>query len=172
VATDDHRACCRGALGAPAQDRDQDLGRELVLGVGENVERSYRSSTHREDVAHRVGGADLAERVRIVDQRRKEVDGIDDRQIVLQAIDPGVVVAGGTGEQTRIGLRWKLRQNARQVTRTQLGGSTTAAKFLGQLYRWHLAFRHARSCESQEASALLRSRRKSPLRMVTPPRSK
>ena len=44
-----------------------------------------RLGAHGVDVAQRVGRRDLAEHVRVVDDRREEIDRVDDRQVAPQA---------------------------------------------------------------------------------------
>ena len=44
------------------------------------------------EVAERVGGGDRSEVIRVVDDRREEVDGRDERAVLRDAVDGGVVV--------------------------------------------------------------------------------
>ena len=67
---------------AAGQDRRQDLGAERLDREGGDVERGQRRAAHRVDVADRVGRGDATEVVRVVDDRREEVDGLHHRQIV------------------------------------------------------------------------------------------
>src|SRR3954451_25222335 len=73
-----------------AEDRRQRLVREL-LGKRGDREREEDAAAHREDVGQRVGRRDLTVGDRIVDERRKEVDGPEDREIVGDAVGGGSV---------------------------------------------------------------------------------
>ena len=48
-------------------------------------------AAHREDVVERVRRRDRAEERRVVDERREEVDGEDERALVVEPVDGGVV---------------------------------------------------------------------------------
>ena len=101
-------------------------------GKADDVQRGERLAAHRVDVGQRVRGGDLPEEVRIVDDRREEVDGLDEREIVGQHKDPRIVEGLAPDDEARIGLEGQTAQRARQVTRTQLGGSTSAARERGE----------------------------------------
>ena len=75
---------------APASIVAEHLRRKLLRERGDR-EREERSAAHREDVVERVRRGDRAERPRIVDERREEVDREDDRALVVEAVDRGVV---------------------------------------------------------------------------------
>ena len=81
----------RGDVGAAAQDLAQHLAPELLERERDQVEGGQRPRAHRVDVRERVGGGDPAEVVWVVDDRREEVDRLDDRQLVADAVDAGVV---------------------------------------------------------------------------------
>jgi hypothetical protein len=72
------------------QDAREDV-RIQRLREGGDVEREQHLAAHRVDVAQGVGGGDGAEGVRIVDDRRKEIQRLDDRDVVREAIDSSVV---------------------------------------------------------------------------------
>jgi hypothetical protein len=61
------------------------------VGEADQGERGERASAHGVDVAERVGGGDLAEGVRIVDDGRKEVDGLHECLVGRELIHSGVV---------------------------------------------------------------------------------
>ena len=95
-------------LGAAAQDLRQQLAAaarrartptrfSALIGV----------AAHRVDVRERVGGGDPAEVVRVVDDRREEVDRADDRQVVAEAVDAGVVGGVEADEHVGIGVAWE-----------------------------------------------------------------
>jgi hypothetical protein len=69
---------------------------------------------------------------RVIDHGREEVDRVDDREVVAQTIDSGVVAGGDTDEQIGMAPEVKPRQNRAQVRRTQLAGSTRRLTSLGE----------------------------------------
>ena len=81
-------ACTRSP--APASTSAEHLGRKL-FGERRDGEREQRGAAHGEDVVERVRRGDRAERARVVDQRREEVDREDDRPIVVEPVDRRVV---------------------------------------------------------------------------------
>ena len=78
---------------APPRRISPRIAGSSVLRERDDVQRHQHLAAHRVDVAHRVGGGDRAVRVRVVDDGREEVDGLDDREVVAQAVDGGVVRA-------------------------------------------------------------------------------
>ena len=74
--------------------RRQDGGDRVageLLGKRGDGERQHRQAAHGEDVVQGVRRRDRAEIVGIVDERRKEVDGEDERSLVVQPVDGRVV---------------------------------------------------------------------------------
>ena len=61
------------------------------LGKANQGEGGERTSAHGVDIAESIGGGDLAEGVRIVDDRGKEVDRLDERRLGRELIHAGVV---------------------------------------------------------------------------------
>ena len=61
-----------------------------------------RGAAHRVDVPQRVRRGDLAVRVRVVDDRREEVDRLHDRDSVGELVDAGIVAALGRDEHPRV----------------------------------------------------------------------
>ena len=76
-------------VGSGEDGRDE-IGSEL-LREGRDREREERRASHREDVVERVRRRDPAEERGIVDERREEVDGEDERPLVVEPVDGGVV---------------------------------------------------------------------------------
>ena len=62
-----------------------------LLGERGHGQCEQRPAAHCEDVVERIRRRDRAERARVVDQRRKEVDGEHDRALVVEPVDRGVV---------------------------------------------------------------------------------
>jgi hypothetical protein len=106
--------------------------RQLVGREPYDVERSERLTAHCVDIGEGVGGGDLTERVRVVNDRREKVDGLHESEIVGHGKDACVVEGVEANEKTRIGWARQCRERAREVARTQLAGSTRAPRERGQ----------------------------------------
>ena len=103
VTAGEDRARLRHGLACSLQDLAEQLGREL-LREGRDRQREQRRPAHREDVVEGVRGRDRAERVRVVDDRREEVDREDERAVVVEPVDGGVV-GGVEPDQEVSGVR-------------------------------------------------------------------
>ena len=100
-----------------------------ILRPGGDVEPEEDLAAHRVDVAHRVGRADGAGRVRVVDDGRKEIEGLDDRDVRRDEIDGRVVARLETDEQLlRCALFAHWTQDLRQRAGAQLGASAGAGR--------------------------------------------
>ena len=77
-------------LGGGREDGADRLHRH-ALGEGRDVEGQHDPPAHGEHVAAGVGGGDGAEVGRVVDEGREEVGGRDQREVVADAVDGGVV---------------------------------------------------------------------------------
>ena len=98
VAAGDHTAGVGHDLGGGGQDGRDGLDRQL-LGEGGDVEREDDRPAHGEHVAAGVGRGDGAEVGGIVDERREEVGGRHEGQVVGQPEDGGVVERRQADEQ-------------------------------------------------------------------------
>ena len=107
--------------GGAVEHLDQHVAGQ-VLGECGDRQREEDAATHREDVAHRVRGRDLAERARVVDQWGEEIDGADDREVVADAEHGGIVGRVEAGDQL-IGCRLgtKSGEGLGQQIGTELG---------------------------------------------------
>jgi hypothetical protein len=103
VAAEHRDAGRRGDRAAAGEDLLEDRGVQRVDRKGRDVERRDRFPAHRVDVAERVRGGDPAEVVRVVDDGREEVDRLDEREIVAQAVDAGIVARSHAYEDVRVG---------------------------------------------------------------------
>src|SRR5262249_9414353 len=65
------------------EDRANRFDVERVFRERRDRKRRQRHAAHSVDVAQRVGGGDLAVHVRVVDDRREEVDRLDQRRSAL-----------------------------------------------------------------------------------------
>ncbi len=129
----DHRYAGRPRdRSTPLEDPRQDRRVEVVDREGADVERRDRHPAHRIDVAQRVGRRDPAEVVRIVDDGREEVDGLDQGQIVREPVDTRIVARADADENVRI-RRWRqVAQDLRQVGGADFTCSTRAGRKLRQ----------------------------------------
>ena len=98
VPAGEHRAGGADLLVGGAEDRGERLVRQ-ALGEGGDREREQRRAAHREDVVERVRRGDPAEERRIVDERREEVEREDERALVVELVDGGVVRGREPDEQ-------------------------------------------------------------------------
>ena len=83
-------------------------------GHADEVQREQRGAAHRVHVGERVRRGDAAPVVRVVDDRREEVGGHDDREVVAQPVDRGVVGGVEADEEIRVGraARGRARDRA------------------------------------------------------------
>ena len=98
----------------------EDLGHHVarqVLGEGRDRQREQDPAAHREDVRQRVRRGDLAERPRVVDERREEVERADDREVVADPVDRRVVGRGEAGDQGVRAHRPRSPRRARPAPR-------------------------------------------------------
>ena len=96
----------------------EDLGHHVprqLLGERRDRQREEHPAAHRKDVGQRVGRGDLAEGPRVVDQRREEIERADDREVVADTVDRGVVGRLEPGEQRGVGRRGGLGARVRPV---------------------------------------------------------
>ena len=83
MATSDGSSGVGDGARCSGEDRGNRVRRKF-FGKRRNVDSDHHSTTHREHVAARVCSRDRAEVVGVVDERREEVDGADQCQIVGQ----------------------------------------------------------------------------------------
>ena len=155
VAPGDSAAGFRDNLGAGFEDRRDRLARE-VLGKGGDVDRQHDPAAHGEDVAARVGGRDRPEVGRIVDERREEVGGRHQRDVVAHLVDRGVVERGEPDHQCGIRGNRKLRDQIAEQRGSPFRGAAATRGPLGESQRLE---RQARTC-TQATKCRGRSRRR------------
>jgi hypothetical protein len=112
VSANDERAGLVDFLLASGQNLTEHIQRQIAGWKGDNIERRQRLAAHRIDVGKRVGGSDLTEIEWIVNYRRKEIDGLNESEIVGYAKDPGVVEGLSADEQSWIGFYRERGQRA------------------------------------------------------------
>jgi hypothetical protein len=86
----------------------------------DQVHRGYRLAAHRIYIAERVSSRDLPEHVGGVHDRREEIYGLDDGQIVGQLIDTGVVGPVNPDNQVGVGIELYPAERVVQVPWTEL----------------------------------------------------
>ena len=77
-------------LGRRREDGAEHLGRQLLRERSDR-KREQRRAAHRKDVVERIRRCDASERCGVVDERREEVEREDDRALVVELVDRGVV---------------------------------------------------------------------------------
>ena len=115
----------------------EDLGEHLdrqLLGERGDREREQRRASHREHVVQRVRRGDRAVVAGIVDDRREEVEREDDRALVVDAIDRGVVRRREPDEQV---LRLDGNEALEQFLETRRRVLRRAAAARGQIREPH-----------------------------------
>ncbi len=132
VATNDYRARRVDDVLPSAENLAEHFDRQLARREGSDVHRGEGLAAHRVDIGQCVGGCNATEVVRVIDDRREEVNGLDEGEIVGQAKDPRVVEGLMTDKQTGINAPGERRERTGEVARTQLGRSTSAARELRQ----------------------------------------
>ena len=126
------RTCRVGAV----EDRAHHLVRQL-LGQRRDREREQRHAAHREHVVERVRRGDRAEVVRVVDDRREEVDREDERTLVVEPVDRSVVRRVEADEQVlRLG-RHEPAQQLLEPGRRVLRRAAAGRREVGQLHSPH-----------------------------------
>ena len=132
LAIDDRVSACDDAarfghlVDRPLEDSLQ-LRERCVLRPGGDVQTEEHLATHRVHIRHRVRCADRARGIGVVDDRRKEVKRLDDRDIRRDEIDGGVVGDIEADEELRgTSLRAHRTQDLRQRAGAQLRPSAGA----------------------------------------------
>ncbi len=133
VAAGDHPTAGRSHRGTAIEHLAEQLERQLVAGPGHQVQREQRSAAHGVHVAGRVGGGDATPGTGVVDDGGEEVGGRHQGASVGTA-PHGSVVAGVDPDDEVAGSARvvDVAQNLRQVTGTELAGSTGAVAVLRQ----------------------------------------
>ena len=131
VAAGDEAAGRRGRRGPAVEHARQQLERQPFARPRHEVQREQRGAAHRVDVGERVRGRDPAPVVRVVDDRREEVGGDDDGEVVTEPVDRGVVGGVEPDEQVRVGARVHAPhqpEHGAQVGGRELAGAAGAVR--------------------------------------------
>ena len=133
----DHRGPGLGCLVGASLQHPGEQVEVQVLGPAEQVEGQDRPAAHRVAVAEGVGRRDGAPEIGVVDDRGEEVDGQQQRQVVADPVDGGVVGRVESQQEVRVLAAVVLAeaaQDLRQVTGTELAGSAGAVRELGEAW--------------------------------------
>ena len=107
--------------------------RQLLERHADDGEREDRPRAHRVDVGERIGGRDAPEVVRIINDRREEISGGDERLAVVQAVDRRIVGGLGADEQLlRQSADRRRSENFSQHRGRDLAAAAAAVAELGQ----------------------------------------
>ena len=115
----DHRAIrFRHFRQAAAQDLFQNF-RRTGGWKREDGERGNRSAAHGVHITEGVSGGYLAEKFRIIQDRREKIHGLHDRQIIREAIYGCIIAGFEANDHVRINLRGKALEHRVQHAGTQ-----------------------------------------------------
>ena len=129
VSADDGEAALRRDVTSAAQDVAEQLERERLAGPGDDVQRDERTPAHRVDVARGVGGGDPSPGVGVVHERREEVEREDQRLVVVEPDDGGVVGLVQTDEDVRrVRLGAEEREDLAERVERELAGAAGAVR--------------------------------------------
>ena len=134
VAAGENRSGRADDLVRAGEDLAQHLGRQL-LGEGRDREREQRHPAHCKDVVERVRRRDRPEGPRVVDDGREEVDGEDERAVVVEPVHGRVV--GGIEADEQLGRvdRDEAREQLLESRRRVLRGAATGLRKRGERRR-------------------------------------
>ena len=119
-----------------AEDRGERLVRQ-ALREGGDREREERRAAHREDVVERVRRGDAPEERGVVDERREEVEREDERALVVELVDDGVV-GGREPDEEVLGLGGhEAPQKLFEPGGGVLGGAAAARRERGEAFVMH-----------------------------------
>ena len=115
-----------------AKDFADGPGLEALFRERGDRERGQRPAAHRVDVADGVGRGDLAVDVRVVDDRREEVDGLHERRSALPREHTRIVRGPEVDEDAVVGRGWDSAQHLSELACGEFARSTGAGDHLGQ----------------------------------------
>ncbi len=108
--------------------------RSALLRKRRDRERGERTAAHRIHVAHGVGGGDLSVDERIVDDRREEIDRLDERALAVEPVHTCIVRGPVIDEDPWVVRRVQIAQNLGELASRELTGSTRAGGVVGQSF--------------------------------------
>ena len=78
------------------------------------------------------GGGNRAEIVRVIHDGREEIDGLDERDIVGEAVDGGIVTRRDSDQQIGVANGRQIAQDLRELGGAEFGRSTGAVGQAGE----------------------------------------
>lgn len=127
VAARDGAARLDALVGAARQNLTGNLDTQAI-GDTEQVHGMARPPAHGVDVRQRVGRSDLAKQERVIDHRRKEVDGLHEPQVLPYAEDARIVGGIEPHEQVVVMHIGQFAQDLGEGSGSQLSGSTARGR--------------------------------------------
>ncbi len=122
----------RADLGPAQQDAPEVVERQHSRREGDDVERGQRPRAHRVDIGEGVRRGDAPEVVRVVDHGREEVHRLHESDLVVQAVDGGVVERVGAHEKRRVVYGGSMGDDLPQVLGAEFARSAGAVRQRGQ----------------------------------------
>ncbi len=117
VSSDDGHPGFHTPLRSAAKDFAEPVQTLAVIGIADQIESRLGNSAHGIHVAQGIGSRDLAVDKRVIHDRRKEIQCLDEGYLVGQAVDTGVVVRVGSDKEIRIFNFRQMAQNLRYPLR-------------------------------------------------------
>src|SRR3972149_8275171 len=108
---------------------------EVALRKAPQVQRNEGRPPHRVHVAQRVRGGDATKVVGIVHDRSEEIGREDERAILGDPVNAGVISRGGADYDVRVLQGWKGAQDLRELAPAELAPSPRAVGILRQPWR-------------------------------------
>ena len=125
MAARDGKSRFASLLGAAAKDLLEHFKRKNIRGERSDRQPEDWCRAHGVDVGDGVGRGNRSEQIRIVDNRREEIDRLRDRLIAVDPQDGRIVAGVVTDEKIPQPFsRREFRQDGVKVILTQLAGST------------------------------------------------
>ena len=85
----------------------QDGDIHIPAGEADHIHRGYRPAAHRINIADGIGGGNLPETVRVVDNRRDKIDRLNNGDIIGNFVNAGIVQPVDASQHIRIWRRNK-----------------------------------------------------------------
>ena len=111
--------------GSAFEDLVDGVEADEVGGNGHDVHGGDGATAHGVDVGEGIGGGDLAVEIGVVDDGGEEVECLNERGIIGDTVDGGVIGAGGTDEEIWVGEVGEATQDLREFGLAELRGSSS-----------------------------------------------
>ena len=132
VAPDDATVFASKLVVAAAENGPDDFSAWTVFGNAGDGQRRSRFAAHRVDVAERVGGGDLAVRIRVVHDRGEEINGLHQRGSRRPSVHTRIV-RGPVVDKDAVVIRARnVTQHVGELACGEFARSTGAGDELGQ----------------------------------------